>query len=309
MRDALEESLHGWSLQRPCSESDFAELWANVRHKLEHHLDWDGDAAEAASQLKRGSSSKRSLLRHCFPFSDDMNHSTNMMKTLEGALCAEDTMAVCESVYSALFATYFVGVSNKFQADNVLPLLRAVTQTQSGAAQILSVDGSNRFLTVVFMEPVLLAHLKQLAGISVGASASSPKRLLFLSERDTLATRMAVSVARKHGGSRVEVFGVVLADDAAAGMDAGLAELGRVTLQEEEVDIVEPLSDAVGSVGSVAGIAFDTVVVIGEVASVPVIARRRVDWGGPHSSGDIRSFAKMLVEKTRPLLVEMGGEI
>ncbi len=184
---------HGFTLQK-----EFGDLWGNIRHKVEHPL-------EPERAFRRGEAVQSSLLRHCFPFGLADNV---FMQTVESVLSTDGVPSVCSAVCDALFGVYFTNARH----GDPLPLLRVVTKTQSEASQVLcALPDDNAYLAPMLMNQSLIDFLKACSGLPTRPDQEvQPKRLLFVSECDAVATSMAMAFAKKHGGRRVEVFGALL---------------------------------------------------------------------------------------------------
>lgn len=305
LREAIEESLEGWSIQRPCTESDFGDLWANIRQKVEGRDDDDNGS------LVRGDEIQRSLLRYCFPFGSGENL---FMQTVESALFSDGTLAVCEAVNGALFSVYLEHAPPRAEAtttpgdggggeNKALPLLRVVSQTQGDASKVLCANpAQNPYLAPMVSNELLMDFLKLLSSLHVPGAAV--KRVLFVSEVDVIPA-MAVGLCKQLGGITVEAFSLSIRTGEANTASGITVDAARDAMTELGIELGENV--AAGSLASVKGIHFDAIIVLdaGISGAVPLLCKQRLEWSIPKENAVKCRLA--LEEKIRALLITLNG--
>lgn len=280
LRSVLEDCLAGWHLTRPCGADDLSQLWLNVRHVVD-----DVDAPlPGALPL---------ALQMCLPPTDT---DDVLAQSVAAALRGPSARAVAGQVLAALFDTHAAAVKGQWDSDTKLPLLRAVSQTQSQVASIL--QPGSPYLHTALTLPALVTLVQGMAGID----KSAPKRVALVSPADSTVVSMALAIARAQSAATTEAFGVVLDAAAAAGPvdGAALAALGV------------PASARPGTLASVDGLHFDLVVVLGSASAerVPLLYRKLASWPDVEAAAaqDAARCHELLKEKLIPLLLQVAAQ-
>ncbi len=284
---ALEECLSAVPIRQPCSHAAFADLWRNVRCKLED-LSFDSDPALLFAP---GEAARRSLLRHAFPFSaDGVGAGQPFAARVEAVLSAEGTLDVLNGVTQRLFDVYLERIRDKFDPAVVLPLIRVVPLVQGESGVLLSAVGDNPYLEVLVRDDSLRAYLQGAAGMQ--GAADAVRRVLFVCARNDRESAVAAVVAR----AQASASGRVMLDVFSAAQSLTVAE--AAALEEAVVEALDGSFHRPQGLASVPrDVTFDAVVLFGAARPETAIAARHTHVWPALEDGELRTGLEARVKE------------